>query len=692
MTAAQAGQAGGHGGPAATPRQLPLVPRHFAGREEELRQLDSIVEDAAAGTSRIVAIEGSAGIGKTTLALHWAGRIADRFPDGQLYVNLQGADPSSDVVTADDASYGFLVALGIPPDRIPATLTERSALYRSVLADKDVLIVLDNARDSEHVRPLLPASAGCLVIVTSRSQLTSLVATGGAHSLALSLLTPADARQMLARAIGQVRLMREQSAADDIIAHCAGLPLALSIVAARAATRPGFTLSALSEELRDESRRLDALDGGDSATDLRSVLSWSYRNLPADAARLFRLLGLHRGPEVEAAAAASLAAVPVAQARRMLLDLSRGYMVTEVRPGHYTCHDLLRVYAAELVQSHDDPQQRQAAIYRLLDHYLHATIAASLQVYPHRRQVSAAPAAQPDVIRVEFAGHDQALDWLATQYPVLLLAIQQAVAAGLDTHAHQLADAVAVYFARRGRWREMIAVQRFALDAAGRLDDRVGQAHAHRNIGVAAAELADHGEAGHHYQRALDLFEALDDLAGAAQTHLGLSRAMDRVGRHRDALGHAKQASDLYKAAADSIGQANALNSVGWCYSQLGEGKQALAACEAALILAQTTKNRWVEGAIWDSLGRAHRLVGDYDRASHAHRQALDICREIGDRPHEAETLLHIGELELGAGNVDRAREAFQAALDIRAEISHPDTAEVRKMIEGLPRRRGVSA
>ncbi|GIH04003.1 hypothetical protein Rhe02_20700 [Rhizocola hellebori] len=682
------GQVGSRGGPAAMPRQLPLVPRHFAGREDELRRLESIAQDTAAGTSRIVAIEGSAGIGKTTLALHWASSIAHRFADGQLYVDLQGADLSSDVVSADDASYGFLIALGIAPDRIPASLTERSALYRSVLADKDVLIVLDNARDSEHVRPLLPASAGCLVIVTSRSRLTGLVATGGAHSLALSLLTPADARQLLGHAIGLERLERERSAADDIIAHCAGLPLALSIVAARATTRPGFTLAALSEELRDESRRLDALDGGDSATDLRSVLSWSYSNLPADAARLFRLLGLHRGPDVDPPAAASLAAVPVAQARRMLIELSREYLLTEVRPGHYLCHDLLRVYAAELVHAHDDEQQRQAAIHRLLDHYLHATVAASLQVYQHRRQVAPLQPAQPGVAAVQFADHDQALDWLATQAPVLLLAIQQAAAAGLDAHAHQLADAVAVYFARRGRWREMIAAQRFALDAARRLDDPAGQAHAHRNIGLAAAELADHDEAGRHYQRALDLFGTLGDLTGAAQTQLGVSRALDKVGRHREALTHAKKASDLYKAAADSIGQANALNSVGWCYSQLGEAKQALAACEAALILAQTNKNRWVEGAIWDSLGRAHRLVGNYDRASHAHHQALGICREIGDRPHEAETLIHIGELELGAGKVDYAREAWQAALDIRTELGHPDTAEVRSMLESIPRRR----
>ncbi|HZM78911.1 MAG TPA: tetratricopeptide repeat protein [Candidatus Limnocylindrales bacterium] len=668
-----------------TPRQLPPAVRHFAGRDEQLRRLERFLADGpTTGAVRIVAIEGGAGIGKTTLALQWGSRIADRFPDGQLYVNLQGADPSGNVLSAEEASYGFLLAMGIAPERIPAPLTARSALYRSVLADKKVLIVLDNARDAEHVRPLLPGWAGCLVIVTSRSQLTSLVATGGAFSLALDVFSSDEARQMLGRSIGEARLAREQSAVDDIVAHCAGLPLALSIVAARAATRSSFTLSSLSVELRDESRRLDALDGGDSAADVRSVLSWSYRSLPPDAARLFRLLGLHPGPDVDAPAAASLAGVPVAQARRMLLGLSREYLVTEHRPGRFISHDLLRVYAGELVTMHEDLTERQAASDRMFDHYLRAAIAASLLVYPHRRGVASLPPARPDVALVELGDHDQALEWLATQCPVLLRVIQQAVAAGLDSHAQQLAGAVAVFHARHGRWSEMAAVQQIALEAAQRLGDRAGQAHAHRNIGLAVAEMADHGEAGRHYEKALQLFDALGDLTGAAQTHLGLSRAMDRVGRPDRGLVHAKRASDLYKMAADSIGQANALNSVGWCYAQIGDGRQARAACEAALILAQKNNNRWVEGAIWDSLGRAHHLVGDHNSARQAHQHALDICREIGDRPHEADTLIHIGELELAMGNADQARQAWQTALAVRVEINHPDPAEIQAMIDSI--------
>ena len=678
-------QAGGDDAEPITPRQLPPAVRHFAGREEELRRLDRFLADnPASGGVRIVAIEGGAGIGKTTLALQWASRIGDRFPDGQVYLDLRGADPSGSALSADEASHGFLLALGMTPERIPAPLAARSALYRSILADKKILMVLDNARDAEHVRPLLPNSTGCLVIVTSRSQLTGLVATGGAFSVALDVFSPDEARQMLGRGIGEARLAREGNAVNDIVAHCAGLPLALSIVAARAATRSSFALAALSAELRDEGRRLDALDGGDSAADVRSVLSWSYRSLPPDVAKLFRLLSLHPGPDVDAEAAASLAGLPVPQARRMLLRLAREYLLTEHRPGRFLSHDLLRVYAGELVELHDDPTERQAAGDRMFEHYLRAAIAASVLVYPHRRGVATLPPAQPDVALVEFTDHDQAMRWLETQYPVLLLVIQRAIDAGLDSHAHQLAGAVAVFLARHGRWSEMAAVHRFALTAAQRLGDRTGQAHAHRNLGLAATEIADHGEAKHHYDNALRLFGAIGDLTGAAQTHLGLSRSMDLVGRHDQALVHAKRASELYKTATDSIGQANALNSVGWCYAQLGDGRQARAACEAALILAQKNNNRWVEGAIWDSLGRAHRLVGDYGSARLAHKHALDICREIGDRPHEAETLVHIGELELALGNADGARQAWRAALAIRVEIEHPDTAGIQTMIDGI--------
>jgi tetratricopeptide (TPR) repeat protein len=665
----------------AAPRQLPAAPRQFVGRETELLRLGELGSGDASG---LVLIEGSAGIGKTSLALYWGHRVADRFPDGQLYVNLRGADPSGLVVPPIDALYGFLEALGIAPERIPSTLAARAALYRSVLAGKRILVVLDNAGNAEQVRSLLPGTPGSLVLATSRSQLTSLVATEGAHWLNLGLFSPMEARRLLERSVGAARLAGQSGPVDEIISHCAGLPLALTIVAARAATNPGYPLSTLSEELRDAGGRLDALDGGDSTTDVRSVLSWSYQKLPAAVAQMFRLVSLNPAGDISAATAASLAGVAVRDSRRMLTELTREYLLTEHWPGRFTWHDLVRVYASELLHLHDSENQREQAIRRLLDHYGSAATTASLLVFPHRRDVLELPPVAAGVATMSFGDIDEAQSWLSAENSAILAAIDQAAARGLDGHAHQLACAVSVFYARAGRWQELGRAQRIAVDAAQRLGERGAQAHAHRNAGLAAVEGGDYGLGEAHYDAALALFDAAGDHSGTAQTHLGCSRAMEIQGRYLEALRHAERASDLYELAGDLGGRANALNSVGWCHTYLGQGEPALAACEAALALALRSDNRWVVSAIWDTLGKAHQILGDHARAMQACQRALAMCREIGDRPNEAETLVHVGDAALGLGDADAARSAWQTALRIRIEINHPDIEAVRARIESI--------
>jgi DNA-binding SARP family transcriptional activator len=331
-----------------TPAQLPSALSAFAGRDTELASLDAILpvadeaDSGRPGAVIIAALSGTAGVGKTTLAVHWAHRVSARFPGGQLYVNLKGFGPGGEALDPSEAARGFLEAFGIPAVRIPADLPGRAGLYRSVLAGKQVLVVLDNARDVEQVRPLLPGSAGCLALVTSRNHLTGLVAAEGAHPLALELLSAADARDLLIRRLGASRVTREPAAVDDIITRCARLPLALSIAAARAATSPGFALAVFAAELREATRVLDPFDGGDLATDIRTVFSWSYGTLSPAAARLFRLLGLHPGPDIGLAAAASLAAIRPDQVRAPLAELIRphqqGVQVTDdgrlvTRPG-----------------------------------------------------------------------------------------------------------------------------------------------------------------------------------------------------------------------------------------------------------------------------------------------------------------------------------------------------------------------
>lgn len=306
----------------------------------------------------ITAIEGSAGIGKTALALHWAHQAAPRFPDGQLYVNLRGFEPANTPVDPADALRGFLEAFGMSPQRIPTSVQAQARLYRSLLAHRRVLVVLDNARDAEQVRPLLPASPRCLAVITSRNQLAGLIAEHGARPLTLDVLSFPEARALLACHLGAKRVSAEARAITELIGHCGGLPLALAIVAARAATYPGFALGVLAKELAEEHTRLEALDTGEPTTSVRAVFSWSYQRLSPLAARMFRLLGLHPGPDIALTAAAHLTEMPPQQAREALGELTRAHLLTQHTPGRYSFHDLLRAYATCLTIQDPPEDQR----------------------------------------------------------------------------------------------------------------------------------------------------------------------------------------------------------------------------------------------------------------------------------------------------------------------------------------------
>lgn len=334
---------------ATVPRQLPVPVRHFTGREDELRALDALLDQAAgsAGTVAVAAISGTAGVGKTALAVHWAHRVAGHFPDGQLYANLRGFDRGGPPVPAATVIRDFLDALNVPPDRLPATATAQAGLFRSLLAGKRVLIILDNARGAEQARPLMPGAPGCLAVVTSRARLTSLAAVEGARLLTLDVLSVPESRELLSRHLDKDRTAAEPDAVDELIESCARLPLALSITAARAADQPRFSLAALAEDLRDASRRLDMLDAWGAASSVRAMFSWSWQQLTDPAKRMFRLLGMHPGPDITARAAASLAGLPPGQAHQALHELAGAHLIAERVPGRYAFHDLLRAYAAE---------------------------------------------------------------------------------------------------------------------------------------------------------------------------------------------------------------------------------------------------------------------------------------------------------------------------------------------------------
>jgi len=669
---------------AAAPRQLPATATGFTGRATELQALTQILDDAAdgaPGTVVISAIGGTAGVGKTALALHWAHQVAGRFGDGQLYVNLRGFDPSGAPVSPAEAICGFLDALGVPPGKIPPEPDAQAGMYRSLVADRKMLIVLDNSRDEQQVRPLLPASPASLVLVTSRNQLTGLAAADGARLVVLDVLTQAEAIELLTARLGANRANAEPDAVREIAGLCACLPLALAVAAARATARPRFALAGVAEELR--AGRLDALDSGDPAATVRAVFSWSYRQLSPDAARMFRLLGLHPGPDISVPAAASLAATGAPEARRMLRELTRDCLITEHVPGRYTFHDVLRAYAAAQARELDSESDRAAATGRLLDHYLHTAYTAALMLNPSREPIALTPLA-PGTTPERHADHMQAMAWSQTEHRVLLASASFAADAGFDSHAWRISWAM-IDFRNRAYWNHWVALGRVALDAATRLSDTAGQATCSRLLGVAFASVSDYDQALAYYSTSLGLCQRLGNRLGQAKIHDALSILANEQGRYADALSHAEQELRLCQSVGDKAAEAMALNSVGWCHGLLGDYEQARAFSQQALAILVEAGHRSLEGNVWDSLGYAEHHLGNLSEAVACYRRALSVFQEIGDRFDEADALRHLGDTWLAAGDLPQTREAWQRAIAILDDLGHAGAGEIRAKIDGLP-------
>jgi DNA-binding SARP family transcriptional activator/tetratricopeptide (TPR) repeat protein len=664
--------------PLAVPAQLPLDVVGFTGRACDLARLDALVAAAATQPNAVVvlAICGGAGVGKTALAVHWAHRVADRFPGGQLFVNLRGFDPTGDPMTPPEAVRVLLDALGVSPQRVPVSEEAQIGLYRSLLAGRRVLVVLDNAATAEQVRPLLPGSPGCLAVVTSRDRLSGLGTAEAAHPVTLDVLGPTEARDLLAARAGTARVGAEPCAVAEIVERCARLPLALAVVGARAAARPHVPLGDLAAELAED--RLEAFADTDPAADLRALFSWSYRTLSPETARLFRLLGLHPGPDIDVVAAASLTAVPRARARRHLAELARSHLVTECGSGRFAFHDLLRAYAVELAHAHDPAPRRRAALRRVLDHYLHSAHAAAELMTPHREPVALAPPRPGVVVAEDVADHAQALAWVTARRAVLLSNLRLAARAGFRTHTWQLAWALGPALDRSGHWRELAETHDLALAAARRLGDRRGQAYAHRILGRARTRLGDLDAAGTHYEHALDLCAEIGDRVGRAHTHLSLGWLLEQRTHLREALDHVRRAEALYAAAGHVAGQASALNQAGWYHAQLGEYAEALVDCERALELQVETGNRYGQASTWDSLGFAHHHLGRHRRAIECYRRSLQLHRDNGDRYREATTLVRSADCHRAAGDADAACREWTAALMILDSLDHPDAVEVR--------------
>ncbi|MEU5313860.1 BTAD domain-containing putative transcriptional regulator [Streptomyces sp. NPDC021562] len=635
----------------------------------------------------VVAVVGPAGIGKTALVVRAGHRSAARSTDRQVFVDLQGHSLHGTALDPEEALRRLLVALGTPEHRVPAGLRARTALYRAQLAGRRVLVVLDDARDARQVQPLLPRSPGSVALVTSRDPLDELVTTEGAHRLALGPLEPAHSRATVILRLGAERADAEPEAVAELAASCAGVPLALTLAGSAAALRPETRLAVLAAELRGHRATTDGSGpAGAAATadTVRGVLAWSYGQLAADTARMFRLLALHTGPDIGVTAAASLAGVPPEVARALLDDLVRARLLDAPERDSYHLHTLLHELALRLCLARDPEDLRRLAVRRMLDHYVHTAREAALLLTPHRNVSETLPAPQPRTSPEPLGSRAEAAAWLDRRLlPVLSAVVAEAAELGLHAHVRQLALALELPLDRRARWAEQIALQRTCLRTAELQGDLTARARAHRALGFAHGRLGRHTDAHTHLRRALTLFAEAEDHQGQAAVHRCIAFRANAAARHRQALDHYHRSLELYRRAADTIGEADVRNDIGWTYLLQGDYAAALDPCERAAELFRAAGHLPGEATAHDSLGYAHHHLGTHDRALDHYDRALALHRELDDRYLEATTLIHIGHTRLARGERAGATRAWQEALALLDALRHPDARDLRRKLNG---------
>jgi tetratricopeptide (TPR) repeat protein len=623
-----------------TPRQLPADVAGFIGRAGPLADLDRLLDGASANAVVISAVSGTAGVGKTALALHWAHRVAPRFPDGQLYLNLRGYDPDRPVLAAEVLEV-FLRALGVDGPAIPQRTDERAALYRTLLASRKMLVLLDNAHSIDQIRDLLPGTPSCLVLITSRETLPALVARHGAVRINLDLLSETESVELLRTLIG-ARVGAEPDQALVMARRCARLPLALRIAAELAAARPSATLTGLVTELGDESRRLDLLAAGeDDHTAVRTVFSWSCRHLSAEATAAFELLGLHPGHDFDVHATATLVGADPAHADKLLNALARAHLVEERGPGRFGMHDLLRAYAAERSQRHDD---RQVALIRLFEHYLRTAATASR-------------------------------DWLDEERPNLVAVANKAFEVS-PAHVVRLSAGLAHYLDACGHYRDGLSVHQLALRAARSLGDRPGEADAHNRLGSVYLRIGSYPEALDHHRQALAVHRETGDCAGQGRALHGLGSLSWRLGRYPEASEQLAECLAIRRALGDRDGEGAALYALGTVFHQLGRYPEALDHQQRALAILCETGDQLGESRALNNLSVTLERMGRLaDALDHAER-AFVVSEAIGNRIGAAVAMTNLG--------------VVLTKLDRHADALSPSSQGIGQLPRGgLPGRRG---
>jgi len=646
---------------AVVPTQLPAAVPGFVGRRAPLVALSQML-DQVGDTAAVTVIGGAAGVGKTALAVHWAHQVAKEFPDGQLFVNLRGFDPSETPVTPADAVRTFLDALQVPADRVPATAEAQLGLYRSLMTGKRMLVVLDNARDAAQVRPLLPGCRTCRVVITSRTQLTGLAAIEAARPLVLGVLTDGEAHELLQHRIGDTRVAANPVAVREIIKSCARLPLALCIIAARAAMGPDLSLAQVAADLAAR-QGLDAFtDDSDSAADVRAAFSWSYGELHADAARAFRLAGLHPGPDFDSYAVAALTGTTARCSAHLLDALARVHLIQTAGPGRYGMHDLLRGYARELADAEEGEDGQRAALTGLLDYYLHHAATAVGSAFPAERDRLPSVPEQPPGWAVT---NEAALAWLAAERPSLVAVAVHAARHGWPEHATRLSATLFRYLDTGGHYSEAVAIHSGARHAARHMGDQAAEANALNSLGVMALRQGRYQQASGHFEEALPLYREAGNPTGEARVLSNLGFVGFLQGHSSRAADHLQQSLDMFRDIGDHTGEARVLASLG--FLDLRQGRYELAADRLwqSLSLCRDSRDQGGEARALGNLGEVELRLGRYEQATGHVQQALALFREIGDRISETDTLTSLAMIDVRLGRHEQAASRLRQVLDL---------------------------
>ncbi|QFZ23092.1 AfsR/SARP family transcriptional regulator [Saccharothrix syringae] len=655
------------------PAQLPREHRGFVGRELELSDLG---ESLMGQDSAIGLLVGPAGVGKTALALHWAHRVAGDFPDGQLFVNLRGFD-ETEPLDPRTALVGFLRALGLTDSQIAADLEDQAAQYRSLLAGRRVLVFLDNARSAEQVRPLLPGSARCLVLVTSRHRLDDLVVTEGATSLHVPTLPEESAEHLLAALLGRPRIEQEPEAVAELCELCDRLPLALRIAGARLASRPRWTIQSLVDELRDEQGRLSALSLPEAGRGVHAALAVSYRELPEGAARLFRRLGLHPGTDLDSYAAAALLDINVVSARTHLRTLAYANLLHESTPDRYSRHDLVRLFTHQLAVLESEEDSRLAT-HRLLDYYLFVADAARAHLSDHVRPFGPPehrPASFP-----ELSSHDAALDWFTLEEANLGLALDIALNAGERERTWQLALCLDAFHFRRGNRLDRLALCRIGLAAARELGDGHAEAAFLLRLGSTLADLGRIDEAIDACTRAAGLADGDRDLELAALANLGYClMADDRLDRAQEVI---LEALEVAREVGDDRSRASIQNNLANVLLRKHQPEEALRHASEALSLFPSAPSK-AHTATLHTLGAASQQLGRSDEALESYRAGLALATRLGDRYQEALCHRAIGDVLEQSEGVEAARPHWLAALRLYHDLRLADADDLARKLNG---------